>query len=66
MDEAVENHIRSLRYNVRRLRSVLKAALEDKNAYDERFCRWCWKLDGAHAPGCWIQLAENALKETGG
>lgn len=65
MDEETERTIRHLRHSVSRLRAVLRSGLDGKNAYDEDFCRWCWRLDGTHHPGCWIDRAEKVMKETG-
>lgn len=62
MDEK-EHRIRVLESRIRRLRSILCDALSNKNAYDEGFCRWCWKIDGHH-PGCWVERAEALLKDT--
>lgn len=61
-----EDHIRRLRKSNERLRAVIRSVLEPRNAFDDGFCRWCWKLGGEHNEGCWTLWAEKVLKETGG
>jgi len=65
MSDDEPDEIRRLRHKVARLRNVLVWALDNRNAYDNDFCRWCWKLGGQHNPGCWVERAEKVLKETG-